>query len=673
MSKTVNLGGERLGSGAKINAQIEGHGRSSFNQSSIFYSDMNCGTLVPFMCEIGLPGTTADINLAADAFTLPTVGPMFGTYKLQLDVFKIPIRLYQSSLHMNRNEVGQDMDKIILPLMNLKAEAINNIDLANGITNEKQINPSSLFAYLGVRGIGRSEEQEVNRDFNALFHMAYWDIYKNMYANKQEKVGKFINARENNFSWNWVGTTGNFTDKETVILDNGEESTCYLTDIFGLFGNDTSKVSQDVYFKVVEEQNQNTWIVTVRDITDGQLGINLNPSVLNPAPNEFEIYFESNGFYRIEPLTELTDNYEFIGLNVGFEPGVQIDSRNGIETFELKNIDQMRLKCLKADDDVPFYITDLPFAPFSAYNSYANNKWSKTEEQNLLAIKTFQSDRFNNWLNSEYIDKVNKNSAIDVSSGSFTMDALNLAKKVYNLENQITVAGGTYQDWQEVVYGVYGGGTQETPMYVGGLQSEITFGEVVSNAAAADEPLGTLAGKGKLANFKGGRIMVKCSEPSLIMGIVSITPRLTYSQGNKWYNELQTMDDFHKPEFDAIAYQDLLIEEAAAWSTKVNTDGTLTKYSGGKQTSWIEYQTNVPETYGGFADQNKLMFMVNDRQYEPSDVNQSGVIDWSTYIDPSKFNYCFADTTLDSRNFWIGISKQITMRRVMSAKQIPNL
>jgi len=50
-----------------------------------------------------------------------------------------------------------------------------------------------------------------------------------------------------------------------------------------------------------------------------------------------------------------------------------------------------------------------------------------------------------------------------------------------------------------------------------------------------------------------------------------------------------------------------------------------------------------------------------------------GIKDLTTYIDPSKFNNIFADTQLDAQNFWTQIGVNITARRKMSAKIIPNL
>jgi len=41
--------------------------------------------------------------------------------------------------------------------------------------------------------------------------------------------------------------------------------------------------------------------------------------------------------------------------------------------------------------------------------------------------------------------------------------------------------------------------------------------------------------------------------------------------------------------------------------------------------------------------------------------------------DPSKYNFIFAETQLDAQNFWAQIGVDITARRKMSAKIMPNL
>ena len=238
--------------------------------------------------------------------------------------------------------------------------------------------------------------------------------------------------------------------------------------------------------------------------------------------------------------------------------------------------------------------------------------------------------------------------------------------------NRVAITDGTYQAWREATYGVRSTTLPESPIFCGGMQSEIAFDEIVSNSATDEEPLGTLAGRGVATMYKSGRgLKIKCTEPCMVMALGSITPRIDYSQGNKWWTRLQNMDDFHKPTLDAIGFQELIAEEAAAWSTETTENYQHTYQSLGKQPSWIEYTTDVNETYGEFAAGMPLAFMCLNRVYEE---NKDGSIkNASTYIDPTIYNSIFAESRLSSQNFWVQVAFDVTARRVMSAKQIPNL
>jgi hypothetical protein len=105
----TELGGDRLGSGNKQEISLRNYERSSHDLGYIWRSSMASGTLVPFMSEVALPGDSFDIDLDCDVKTLPTVGPLFGSYKVRLDVFECPMRLYQGKLHMNMLNTGMDM------------------------------------------------------------------------------------------------------------------------------------------------------------------------------------------------------------------------------------------------------------------------------------------------------------------------------------------------------------------------------------------------------------------------------------------------------------------------------------------------------------------------------------------------------------------------------------
>ena len=82
--------------------------------------------------------------------------------------------------------------------------------------------------------------------------------------------------------------------------------------------------------------------------------------------------------------------------------------------------------------------------------------------------------------------------------------------------------------------------------------------------------------------------------------------------------------------------------------------------------------TNFNKTFGEFAEDYRD-FMVMNRNYERDEEDDSLISDLSTYIDPSKYNQIFADTSLSAQNFWVQTAVQMEVGRNISAKQIPNL
>lgn len=386
--------------------------------------------------------------------------------------------------------------------------------------------------------------------------------------------------------------------------------------------------------------------------------------------------------YKVKQNIQIAYNMDTAGENLITMPDNQ---KIKLTQFSLKNIDNERTKILAAPSTSAYTINNLtmPYGAATATLDLPNYNRSKTYHssnawfsQAGLAVKTYLSDRFNNWLNTEWIDGttggINAITAVDVTDGKLTMDALILQKKIFNMLNRVAITDGTYQAWREATYGIRSATLPESPIFCGGMQSEIAFDEIVSNSATDEEPLGTLAGRGIATMYKSGRgLKIKCTEPSMIMALGSITPRIDYSQGNKWWTRLHNMDDFHKPTLDAIGFQELITDELAAWNTEATGQEEITYQSLGKQPSWIEYTTDVNETYGEFAAGMPLAFMCLNRVYEEG--NNSTIKNSSTYIDPTIYNNIFAESRLSSQNFWVQVAFDVTARRVMSAKQIPNL
>ncbi|AXH75286.1 MAG: major capsid protein [Microviridae sp.] len=653
MQKT--LGGDRLGSGKRQKIELHNYERSTHDLSYLWRSTMSAGTLVPFMSEIALPGDSFDIDLDTIVMTHPTIGPLFGSYKVQMDIFLAPIRLYNSLLHNNALGIGLNMSKVKLPILRLTAPEVETIVGIEDLDNS-QINPSSLPAYLGIRGIGTSigtSGLTRTRDFNGVPTLAYWEIYKNYYANKQEEIGAVLHTP----------SVAIVTTVDDITIITGPSS-----------------------FEILSVSPA----VSSINVNYGQK-IDINFTGTTPIPSQL-IFTTSQGEFDGEHVavnwTDLggvlegqSSRNDCILYNWRYRDSTDINTgKPAIATFPLSNIDDMRNAILAfSNTNAPFDIIGENIEPYVWLGQNVGDINNILSSQEGLGLKTYQSDLFNNWLQTEWIDGtggINDVTSIDTSSGSFTVDTLILAKKVYNMLNRIAVSGGTYDDWLDAVYTNERYTRAESPMYMGGLIKELVFQEVVSNSASEEQPLGTLAGRGTLnGKHKGGKIVVKVDEPGYIIGIVSLTPRLDYSQGNKWDTTLQTLDDLHKPALDEIGFQELITEQMAWWDTTWDTvTSSWIQQSAGKQPAWMNYMTNVNQTRGNFAIPTNEMFMTLNRRYEPEEVGVDVQIkDLTTYIDPSKYNNIFAETALDAQNFWVQIAVDITARRKMSAKVMPNL
>lgn len=681
MKKT--LGGDRLRSENKMEVYLPNFGRSSHNVGKIIRTSQACGTIVPYWCQVGLDGTTFYIDITTKVKTLPTTGPVFGSFKHQIDVFVIPIRLYIAALHNNALGVGLNMSKVLLPQFEVYTA---NTSIYENDTNRGQVNPSSLISYLGIKGFGRSNVNQYLRRFPAMFNLAYWDTVKNYYANKQEEKAYVITGMDRIWKSISIGD-GYVWDK--IWRENS--SATY----------DVKPTSQKpIFIKLEFEEN-----ISPEEVNEIQFMTN-NPYIPTVESNGLTKLGDTFVFERTDPDApglkvpenpkKATNIYMYqIKKAIKFAYGISLDQTHRITMpdnqkikltpFPLKNIDDERTEILKAPSSSAYILDDktMPYAAAIGTLDLPNHNRTKTYHssnawfsQAGLAVKTYLSDRFNNWLNTEWIDGttggINAITAVDVSDGKLTMDALILQKKIFNMLNRVAITDGTYQAWREATYGIRSATLPESPIFCGGMQSEIAFDEIVSNSATDEEPLGTLAGRGVATMYKSGRgLKIKCTEPSMVIALGSITPRVDYSQGNKWWTRLQTMDDFHKPTLDAIGFQELIAEEAAAWSTETDENYVHQYQSLGKQPSWIEYTTDVNETYGEFAAGMPLAFMCLNRVYEE---NADGTIgNASTYIDPTIYNNIFAESRLSSQNFWVQVAFDVTARRVMSAKQIPNL
>lgn len=652
----VNIGKNTLGDSDKMSIALKEYGRSTHDLSSAWRSPMGVGTLVPFMKLVGLPGDTFDIDLDTRIMTHPTIGPLFGSFKFQADVFTCPIRLYNAMLHNNTLNIGLDMSKVKLPKAGM------------WLTNYKS-GKASLMEYMGIRKQPRNSSLEDKVGYyNIVPFLAYYDIFKNYYANKQEEYFYIM---------------GGSTIQNAMTITSVD-----FTGVVNTYSSDTLTCSKACTITITGTN------VSLEDIKKIKFTIDAEPIyIISTGKNVWETVSKEKGKLVIKSIPgyyyQLSRPLVVEGGKTVTLKGATENITNGTVTerytskFPLAEIDDLREYILskgrqeilinkESDEKLKsLFIYNVLFSPNPDKDGTPQSiPPIGTLEMGGLCLKTYQSDLFNNWVNKDWVDGdngINAVTDVDVSDGKLNLDALNLAQKVYNMLNRIAISGGSYKDWIETVYTTDYYFRAETPIYEGGMSTTIDFEAVVSNSASTasgiEEPLGSLAGRGFNQGKRGGKIAIKCNEPCYIIGIASITPNVDYSQGNDWdMIQLKTMDDLHKPQLDGIGYQDLLSNQM---NGRANTVDAI-----GKQPAWLNYMTDVNKTYADFAAGETESYMVLNRVYDV-DESTGKITNPSTYISPKDYTYIFATNTDTNRDFWVQIGKKIIARRVMSAAQIP--
>ena len=143
MSIEKNIGKNHIGDNNRISVNLKTYNMSTHDLSTVVRNTQAPGTLVPNLTLLVQKGDIIDIDIEANALTHPTVGPLFGSFKLEHHVYTVPFRLYNSWLHNNRTGIGMKMSDIKLPMMYAKTY---------GTTTEAKTNisTSAPYKYLGL-------------------------------------------------------------------------------------------------------------------------------------------------------------------------------------------------------------------------------------------------------------------------------------------------------------------------------------------------------------------------------------------------------------------------------------------------------------------------------------------------------------------------------------------
>nr|DAQ35047.1 MAG TPA: Major capsid protein [Microviridae sp.] len=653
------LGKNTLGDNNKMKVAMRDYDMSTHDISTIFRSSVGVGMLVPFCKILCQKGDIIDLNLINKTLSQPTLGPLFGSFKLQHFMFFGGFRLYNSWLHNNRTGIGMKMSDIKLPMMYAKT-------YGTATDAKTNISASALYKYLGWSKSRRKGTGSTEGTYkNGVPLLMYLDIFKNFFANTQEnKFYMLKGAGDVNLAFS---KTYNNENNKTYVIGKDQDSVKIIKTTI-VTANLTTTNYTDFWNSIkvtIIESDGGLYHKTLAQLTSNATSAIITLDNVNANP-----------YATILQISTTKEMAKFIKTELG--------------QYDLKLLDQIRDVILhkKGNETLILYgsnLNETNNGSTELANMFNDLISSQANKLGGMMLKTYDSDIFNNWVKTDWIDGaggITEITSIDITAndGKLTMDALNLQQKVYNMLNRIAVAGGTYRDWLETVYtaGKYLD-RPETPVFIGGMTQYIEFDEVISKSATettyGSQPLGDIAAIGRGGKpLNNGHIHYQCEEPGYIMGLMAITPMIDYSQGNDFDLNLQTIDDLHKPALDGIGYQDLIQEQMVGETSVYEGGGSINNIkhlAANKTVAWIDYMTNYNRTFGDFAAGEALDFMVLNRRYEVSSNNT--IEDLTTYIDPQKHIEIFADTSIDSQNFWVQTVVQATRRGNYSAKQIPFL
>lgn len=196
-----------------FDALIQKPKHSNFNMSRANRFTMAPGLLYPFYWKPVMSQDICRWSWSSIVKTFPTLAPVMGSFKLQIDDFFIPYRLYvpefqrNSSLiqYLDSSSTKSGFSDVVFPCFTFSANG--NAYAAPFLPSSADgkglpVASGSILNCLGfpigatpaAPGSSSSQYQLKGVRFNAIPFLAFWDIYRNYYVNRQENTYSMMRA-----------------------------------------------------------------------------------------------------------------------------------------------------------------------------------------------------------------------------------------------------------------------------------------------------------------------------------------------------------------------------------------------------------------------------------------------------------------------------------------------
>ena len=263
------------------------------------------------------------------------------------------------------------MAQIKLPKISV---TLNNLygDSPTSTNQWTQINPSCVLAYLGLRGYGSLKGvQSKTVGKNGVPLLMYYDILKNYYANTQEE----------NFY-----TIGGSTKLVVTINGDTMENPNNIPNTLGEVTSDSS-----ITLSPKEGLTKDEIRFTVKT--------NINARAVTMTVDEIGDWDASGSVILIETTKVLSTWY----INA-----VYSTKKTALNKWELESLDVLRDYILQTPGNKTCVLTtnsDIPLLQDFAQRD-RDNTLKTTTPQYGLCLKTYNSDIYQNWINTEWIEGV---------------------------------------------------------------------------------------------------------------------------------------------------------------------------------------------------------------------------------------------------------------------------
>lgn len=157
------------------------------------------------------------------------------------------------------------------------------------------------------------------------------------------------------------------------------------------------------------------------------------------------------------------------------------------------------------------------------------------------------------------------------SFASFTIEDLRYGNAMQKFLEKIYRSGNRYTNYLRSFFGVKGRDQRlDRPEYIGGGRQPFNISEVLQTSQSDTTPLGTYGGRG--ITYSDHSFRYEVMEHGVIMGLVSITPRVSYMHGVRKQFLHTDRFDFPIPDFAHLGNQEIKSIEA----TGITDDATST-------------------------------------------------------------------------------------------------